>query len=540
MKVVALFRVSTEKQAHEGASLDSQQREYRELAARNGWITVAEFRGCESATQAASERRVLQQVLACIAETAPDCLYVHEQSRLSRGDELEVHLLMRELKERGIKILVHGILRDPGSIDDRFMLGIQSLVDRTESDRIKERLTRGKKQRAIQGRKTGGPAAFGYRNPSPGDPKRGTLQIVLEEAAVVRRVYDMALNRGMGTQAIAAELNRLGIPSSRGGEWVKTAIERMLVNPVYCGTSAANVWKRVGRTRAFRLDLASPGATLVENAHEPIIPREVWDAVQTRPKRVCTKVPRLLTGLLHINGHAYGGDSSRYGSFYRSSRTQRGLPWLHTEAVDDAVWAAFVSLATGPEFVQSLIKAGETPKQRELAAMEVEHLTDQVGKKRRRLDRLVEMRADGEIEKADFLQRSARERQELEAMEAELKVQQAKAAAADPSHAARIVRAVQVLLAGRTRLTTDQKRSILRAVVRRVDVEAGRTGALQARVAGGRLASGRFPQWKVEKVTLHVLGDLNVPETAPVEVGDGDGQLATTFSCLAPPAPARR
>ena len=64
MRVVALFRVSTEKQANEGASLDSQQREYRELAARNGWITVEEFRGCESATQAASERRVLQQVLA--------------------------------------------------------------------------------------------------------------------------------------------------------------------------------------------------------------------------------------------------------------------------------------------------------------------------------------------------------------------------------------------------------------------------------------------------------------------------------------------
>lgn len=540
MKVVALFRVSTEKQANEGASLDAQQREYRDLAARNGWTTVEEFRGCESATQAASERRVLQQVLACIAGGGVDAVYVHEQSRLTRGDELEVGYLMRELRERGIKILVHGILRDPGSIDDRFMLGIQSLVDRAESERIKERLTRGKKQRAIQGRKTGGPAAYGYMNPPPGDPRRGTLQVIPEEAAVVRRVYDMALGRGLGTQAIAAELNRLGIPASRGGRWVKTAIERMLLNPVYAGIAAAGVWLRVGKTRAFRLDLNNPGATLVEHAHEAIVSREVWDAVQKRPKRVCSNVARMLTGILFVNGNRYGGDSTERGSFYRASRFLGGLPWLPTNAVDDSVWEAFVSLATGPEFVQSLIQAGEKPKQRELAAMEVEHLTDKIGKKRRRLDRLVEMRADGEIEKEDFLLRSARERRELEELEAELKVQQARAAAPDPSHAARIVRAVQVLLAGRTRLTTDQKRSILRTVVRRVDVEASRTGALQARVAGGRLAAGSFPQWKIDKVTLHVAGDLEVPETAPVEKGDREGHLATTFSCWARRAPARR
>ena len=34
MRVVALFRVSTEKQASEGASLDAQERLYREIAGR--------------------------------------------------------------------------------------------------------------------------------------------------------------------------------------------------------------------------------------------------------------------------------------------------------------------------------------------------------------------------------------------------------------------------------------------------------------------------------------------------------------------------
>src|SRR5689334_2172590 len=120
MRVVALFRVSTEKQESEGASLDAQERAYDALAERGGWQTVGRFRGCESATQAATERRVLQQVLGCIREKSPDAVYVHEQSRLTRGDELEAALLMRELKEQRTKIIVNGVVRDLSSIDERF------------------------------------------------------------------------------------------------------------------------------------------------------------------------------------------------------------------------------------------------------------------------------------------------------------------------------------------------------------------------------------------------------------------------------------
>ena len=52
------------------------------------------------------------------------------QSRPPTQDELEVALLFRELKERRIKIIVNGLVRDLSSTDERFMVGIQSLVDR--------------------------------------------------------------------------------------------------------------------------------------------------------------------------------------------------------------------------------------------------------------------------------------------------------------------------------------------------------------------------------------------------------------------------
>ncbi len=153
MRVVGLFRVSTEKQEEHGTSLESQEAAFRAMAEQQGWEVVATFRGCESATQAASDRRVLQQVLQCLREQEVDAIWVIEQSRLTRGDQLEAASLMRELTERGVKVSVNGTIRDPASIDDGFVMAIQSAVDHMESKRIKQRMQRGKRQRASQGKK---------------------------------------------------------------------------------------------------------------------------------------------------------------------------------------------------------------------------------------------------------------------------------------------------------------------------------------------------------------------------------------------------
>jgi hypothetical protein len=95
--------VSTQAQENEGASLAAQERRYRELAALSGWVTVAELKGQESATKAAGERLVLQRLLSLLRLEPVDAIWVYEQSRLTRADELEVALLKRELRERQVQ-----------------------------------------------------------------------------------------------------------------------------------------------------------------------------------------------------------------------------------------------------------------------------------------------------------------------------------------------------------------------------------------------------------------------------------------------------
>lgn len=552
MRVVALYRVSTEKQASEGASLDAQQRSYRAMAADRGWTTVGEFRGCESASQASSDRMVLQQVLASVRDAEPDAIWVIEQSRLTRGDELEVAMLLRELRERGVKLLINGVPRDLGSIDERFMVGIQSLVDRAEADRIKERMHRGKHERARQGKKNSGPAAYGYSNPLKGMPGHGTLQVVENEARAVRYIFEQRL-AGKGEKTIARMLNERGVTPPRSGKWGGTTIRRILQNPLYIGVQASNVWVTERGSRSFRLDLNNPKAILVPDAHPAIIDRATWDAVHGMPKQPRTAVPRMLTGLLHINGLKAGGDSDGRKRFYTASRHGTGHPWLDIKQVEEAVWTTFASLTTGPDFVERLMHRASSTHDQEIVAREIEHLDEQIAKAERRLDNLVDMRANQEIDRETFASKTQKERQALDRLLADLAEQRSKAVAVDATLAERVVRSVQTLLAGQTRLTDEQKRAILRSVVTRIDVEATRSQAGFERGKDGRIQGSGGHPWRIERVTIRLaVAAQGTPHgrstgtraasgyefDATGSTRSRTGQLPTTYSDCAPLAGA--
>jgi site-specific DNA recombinase len=543
MRVVGLFRVSTEKQEEHGTSLDSQEAAFRAMAEQQGWEVVNTFRGCESATQASSDRRVLQQVLACVRDESVDAVWVIELSRLTRGDQLECLMLMRELTERKVKIIVNGLVRDPASIDDGFMLGIQSLVDHTESRRIKERMQRGKKQRAKQGKKTGGPAPYGYMNPPPGHAERGTLQVVPDEAAVVRRIFKMSVD-GLSDYRIADRLNELGVPSSRGGKWWKTSVTRILDCPAYIGTAASGVWQPVDGTRYFKQDLTNPDAIVIENAHEAIVDRDTWDAVQARPRRPRSGQPRLLTGLLHLDGEPCAGDSDKGRAVYRPASRRPGAAWLDADETDDQIWDAFSALATGPELVERLLDRARDDHRQHTVALEIEYLEDRLGKLERRLDGLTSMCADGDISREEYRQRTEGTRAEIETVRAELASQRAQAVSFDGSHAARIVRAVQTLLAGRTRLTRDQKRRVLDSIVQKIEVSAERASGDFRRDERGRVVPGRVNRWTLSKIEIRLAlppqdaacgvagaGGTNGAKAAPNAARGDDArgrQLATT------------
>jgi DNA invertase Pin-like site-specific DNA recombinase len=84
-----------------------------------------------------------------------------------------------------------------------------------------------KTHRGIEGRvragRSGGGLSFGYRTVRrlrpDGTPVAGEVEIVPEEAAIVRRVFE-AYVCGQSPRAIARTLNEEGISGPRGGRWI--------------------------------------------------------------------------------------------------------------------------------------------------------------------------------------------------------------------------------------------------------------------------------------------------------------------------------
>lgn len=499
MRVVAMFRVSTDQQAHEGASLAAQERHYHTIAVREGWQTVAIYKGSESATQASKDRAVLQEVLFCIRQTEPDALYVHEQSRLTRGDELEVAGLLRELRERRLKIIIGGVVRDLSSLDERFMIGIQGLVDRAEAERIKERQQRGKREKARQGLKNSGISPYGYRNPHRGEPWRGRLQIVPDEAAVVEWVFRMSCER-MSIKLMTSKLNAEGVPSPRGGVWWKTTIARMLANPVYRGCLVSSAWTNEPGSRTFRFDINRPEAVVVEDAHTAIVSKEVWHASQVVQPTARTARPRMLSGVLTMNGHKATGDSLQQRSFYRPPRGTHGGPWIPCETADQVVWLAFVQAVSEPRFLEKVLHEIQIKEEDGSIAGESTRLTKQMSKLETRLTRLIDMRADGEIAKAEYLIRSESARTQIAAIREQQAILVQKEGRGDGEVVQRMFAAARALLNSEQKLSTAEKRQVLLKMTRRIDMRATRNPQKQKKDCNGRYQRVTKDPWRIDEV----------------------------------------
>ena len=109
----------------------------------------------------------------------------------------------------------------------------------------------------------------------------GILQIVPEEAEIVRKIFDLYI-QGNGVRKIKRYLEEHGIKTVTGKlEWSTSTIDRMLSNEKYVGDvrmqKSFTVDFLTGRRETIEGQL---DAYLVENAHEPIIDQETFELVQ--------------------------------------------------------------------------------------------------------------------------------------------------------------------------------------------------------------------------------------------------------------------
>ncbi|WHY86323.1 recombinase family protein [Neobacillus novalis] len=285
--VVGIYiRVSTDKQANEGYSLDGQKEVGTEKAIQMfGSNVILEYYVDGGISGKSTKNRPdLQRMMKDINKGILHAVITYKVSRLSRSlsDSLKLVEEIDRAKVRFIS-LKEG---EYGTPHGNLQFNILASVAQYQREELAENVQMGMAQKAREGKWNGG-QVLGYQS------KDKELIIVPSEAETVKLVYNKFVNEGWGLKKIACHLNLIGIRTKNGKSFTPNTTSIILSNPVYAGYIRFNQyvdWEKKRRGGK------NPDAILVKGSHEAIIYEETWNKAQEIAKERATGTPRQYTG----------------------------------------------------------------------------------------------------------------------------------------------------------------------------------------------------------------------------------------------------
>lgn len=229
-------RVSTEEQAKHGFSIPAQIRECQALVESQATLTFID----EGFSGETLQRPALEELRQKIQAGEINTVLCLDPDRLSRK-LLHQLLLTEEWEKRGVELsFVHGdYSKTP---EGNLFYALRGAISEFEKAKITERMCRGRREKARQGRVLRDFQIYGYDY----DSENEQLVVNLNEAKVVEHIFNWYLNppRGVGgISSIALTLTSQGVPTKRGAkQWHRQVVRQILSNPTYIGEFYQNKW----------------------------------------------------------------------------------------------------------------------------------------------------------------------------------------------------------------------------------------------------------------------------------------------------------
>jgi len=463
--ITAIYaRVSSEQQA-EAATIASQVAALEDRVAKDGLTLEPQMRFLDEGYSGATLiRPALERLRDMAASGAMDRLYVHNPDRLARKYAYQV-LLLDEFSRCGVEVIFlnHRLGQTP---EEDLLLQVQGMVAEYERAKILERSRRGKLHAARQGSVnvlSGAPYGYRYISCREGDGE-ARYEIVLEEARVIRQMFEWVGRDGLSIGEVCRRLKEQGIPSPKGKSyWDRTTVWGHLKNPAYQGTAIfgkTQIGPKRPCLRAQRRRSEQPRrAHSVYDVPEDqgirirvpaIVSEALFAAVQERLQEnrkrnrqsrrgakyllqglvVCAccdyafygKPVSLKSGKGKRRNYAYyrciGTDAYRFGGERICHNKQ-----VRTDLLEEAVWQDVCSLLENPQRIE---REYQRRMKRDTRGSPIdEHLPSRIQKIKRGIARLLDAYEDGLLEKSEFEPRLRRSRDRLTKLEAEAKKQAA-------------------------------------------------------------------------------------------------------------------
>jgi site-specific DNA recombinase len=370
---VALYaRVSTEEQ-REGQTIDSQITELENFAGQKGWLVADIYRD-----EGWSGSILVRPDLDRLRDDAPrnlfDAVLINDVDRLAR-DVTHLGIIKRDLERHGIRVIFRKLPAE-SSPAHNLLVNILGSFAEFEREMIGDRTRRGKRHKVeVRKQFLGAQPAYGFRYilKERSTAREGRLEIVLEEATIVRLMYQWVAQEGLSARRVVARLNQLKVPTRRGGKvWRASSVRHILRSEIYIGIwhyykhysceparpSADRRYRKSVKT-SRRLRPRSEWLPVVLPEELKIVERAVWQQVQKQLDQNRTFSPRnskhnyFLRGLVRCGGCSspYVGDPCHGRFYYRCLARCKKYPIVKEDVLNITVWRAVAEAILNPRIV---------------------------------------------------------------------------------------------------------------------------------------------------------------------------------------------
>lgn len=437
MKIAVAYyaRVSTDKDEQLN-SLENQQRFYEEYIRSNPNWTFAGGYVDEgiSGTSVAKREQFLQMIED--AQTGRfDLIVTKEISRFARNT-LDSIRYTRELLRHGVGVFFQNDNINTFDKDAELRLTIMSSIAQDEVRKLSERTRFGFKRAQENSVLLGQNNLFGYNKVN------GRLEIVEQEAEIVREVFERYVAGEMGLRAIANDLDRRGIVGKQGKPLTYSTLYGMIRNPKYKGFYAGRRYatRDYRDGRSYRLD--ADKWIVHEDAKVPaIVPEPLWEeanrllaergktmkqhaqASQNRyaysGKLICAK--HGTTFHRHVYKSKRRGEVECWNcKLYRLKGKQSGCssPTIYSSELDRVLSRVFERVIDEKsEVMQEYIQNLKDFAAQQDHSAELERLMQQIDALTAKKEKLLELVLDGALSNEEFKRRNEQYNEQLEELE---------------------------------------------------------------------------------------------------------------------------
>lgn len=213
-KFIAYFRVSTQKQGASGLGLDAQRDAVRGYLSGGQHELIGEFQEVETGkgSDALAKRPQLRTALAaCRKQDAT--LIIAKLDRLARN----VHFVSGMMESK-VKFVACD-MPEANELTIHIMAAFAEHEAKRISQRTKDALAIAKARGAVLGK-------AGMANLRANIEERQCVARAF--VARLRPVFESMKQRGFSQRRMATELNEIGVPAPRGGEWRLAQVQRVI------------------------------------------------------------------------------------------------------------------------------------------------------------------------------------------------------------------------------------------------------------------------------------------------------------------------